>query len=369
MQKTILALIFLISTLIGCREEPSEEGTCQQNDFDSKFVGRNFNMGFSTWSFGPKEVDVAETYNFIKDNGDIYSEQIDGQIPWKEWMNGAPLPESFTNAIQYKVAHKILGRPLVLSVSLLNTARNELVEDLDGSLPPYQTLNDTQLREAYLKHVRYLVDNFSPTYLVFAMEVNELRIHDVAKWKDYKLMAEYIRMNLKGLYPNLKIAESFTLHNWFNPEVADKAGYIEEMKSYILHSDFAAISFYPFMKGLRTKNEFQQAFDFLHAQTNKPFAFVETCHLAEDLSIENFDLFIESNECDQNLYLETLLENAQQKDYEFVIWWAHRDYDALWETFPSEVKDIGKLWKDTGLLNESGTERVGYNTWQLVIKR
>jgi len=31
-------------------------------------------------------------------------------------------------------------------------------------------------------------------------------------------------------------------------------------------------------------------------------------------------------------------------------------------TFPEEVEDIGQIWRDTGLLDETGKERSGYNT-------
>jgi len=51
----------------------------------------------------------------------------------------------------------------------------------------------------------------------------------------------------------------------------------------------------------------------------------------------------------------------------FVIWWAHRDYDELWEIFPDEVNDIGKLWLDTGLVDESGQEKLAFETWKRVL--
>ena len=40
--------------------------------------------------------------------------------------------------------------------------------------------------------------------------------------------------------------------------------------------DFAAISFYPFLKGLSTNSEITEAFDFLHDNVSIPIAFAET---------------------------------------------------------------------------------------------
>jgi len=68
-------------------------------------------------------------------------------------------------------------------------------------------------------------------------------------------------------------------------------------------------------------------------------------------------------------YLETLAWNAYKQNYEFIIWWAHRDYDELWNTFPEDVKDLGKLWKDTGLLDENGNKRHSFESWQSLFQK
>ncbi len=72
---------------------------------------------------------------------------------------------------------------------------------------------------------------------------------------------------------------------------------------------------------------------------------------------------ISGSEIEQNIYLETLFENAKEQNYKFISWWAHRDYDALWETFPPDLLDVGQLWRNTGLLDESGNERLSKTTW------
>ncbi|MCW9714554.1 glycosyl hydrolase 53 family protein [Aliifodinibius salicampi] len=327
-------------------------------------------MGFSTWSYGPDQSDVDDTYQFISQNADIYSEQIDEYIPWSAWINNSSLPSEFEDIVQSKVAKKLPNQKLLLSVSLLNTDRSDLLSDYDGTIPSYNSLNDQKIEEAYFKHLDYLISELEPDYLVVAMEVNELLIKSESKWNEYKILMDNIRGRLKSAYPTLPLSESMTLHNWFNPEVPDPSAFISEISSYINQNlDYAAISFYPFFKGLRTKSDFQQPFDFLHNQTTQSIAFVETTHLAEDLTVEAFDVNIPSNACEQKDYLEELLNNAYNKNYEFVIWWAHRDYDELWATFPDEVKDIGKLWRDTGLLDEDGNQRPAYKTWKSVLNR
>jgi hypothetical protein len=368
--RTQLVLLFSFAIFSACEKETPVPGICANNNFEiEKFSPRSFKMGFTTWPYGPELPDVESTYAFIESNSDIYSEQVDAQIPWKSWINNTPLPQAFNDVLQFKLNARLKGHPLLLSISLLGNNRNELSEDFDGTIPAYQSFNDTHIREAYLKHVKYLVDKFSPDYLVFAMEVNELHLNAPSKWEGYKLMADYVRSQLKASYPSLRVAESFTLHGWFGAHLAGQNGHVQELRTMAAVSDFTAISFYAFMKGLKTQSEFQQAFDFLHAQAQKPIAFVETNHLAEDLSVEKFNVFLKGDQCEQNLYLETLLQNAQANGYEFIIWWAHRDYDAIWETLPANVKDLGKFWRDTGLLDETGKERKAYQTWKSVLNK
>ncbi len=96
---------------------------------------------------------------------------------------------------------------------------------------------------------------------------------------------------------------------------------------------------------------------------------VETSALAEDLIVPNLNVNIPASESQQRLFLEELLLNAHREDYAFIIWWCHRDYDALWQTFPPSVKDLGQLWRDTGLLDEDGNERISFGVWKEILLR
>ena len=364
-------LTIIILTFVSCskNDKITPIDNCVTENYFSEYNSKNFNMGFTTWSFGPNVEDVDDTYQFIKNNTDIYAEHIDSKIPWNAWIHNLTLPLEFTNEIDGRVSRRITNHKLLLSVSLLNAERSELAEDFDGTIPTYANLNDIKIENAYFKHIQYLVNQFSPNYLVIAIEVNELRLRTESKWGAYKLLIKNVKSRIKQLYPTLKISESISLHNLYEPPISNPTEYINEIVTYMNQMDFVSISFYPFLKNQHSDIEFQQTFDFLHNRINKPIAFVETSHIAENLSVQNLNLFIESNECEQNTYLETLLTNAQEHNYEFVIWWAYRDFDALWETFPPEVKDLGKLWRDTGLLDENGNKRLSFITWEYILNK
>lgn len=372
MKNTIITLLLPVISLLlhSCdKDDNNLIPDCPDNSSLEIINERGFKMGFSTWSYGPLSSDLESTYQFILNNADIYSEQIDDKIPWSALINNTAYPTEFVNDIDYRVSKKMDNHQLLLSVSLLNALRTDIAEDFDGTVPSYASLNDKTIEDAYFQYLTYLVDRLQPDYLVLAMEVNELWINTNSLWNQYKLLMENIRARIKESYPGLPLSESITLHNWFNPDVTNAEEYIAELTNYIEQLDFAAISFYPFIKQLDTTNDFQEAFDFLHSKVNKPVAFVETAHLSEDLSVPSFDLFIEGSKCEQKAYVETLLLNAYSHNYEFVIWWAHRDYDQLLQSFPEELREVGSLWRDTGLLNEYGEERPSYLTWQRIFSK
>lgn len=358
MKNTIFSTLLIILLCNCSKDEPTVVVQAE----------RDFKMGFTTWSYGPNLQDVNETYSFIGNNSDIYAEHIDNSIPWNAWINDLTLPTAFTSEISGRVNRKILGKELLLSVGLLNSSRDELVSDFDGAIPAYTNLDDTEIKDAYYKHINYLVTEFEPDYLVIAIEVNELSLRSPEKWDSYKNLILDVKSRIKQSYPDLKISESISLHNLYEPEVSTPENYIQSVFDHVNQNDFLAISFYPYLKNLSSKTEFQEAFDFLHSNAILPIAFVETAHIAEDLVIPNLNVSIDGNENDQNNYLEILIDNAENKDYKFTIWWAHRDFDTLWETFPDEVKDLGQIWRDTGLLDENGVERTAFSTWSNTFK-
>ena len=371
MYKSNFLLIILI-VLFGCKKDELQDLDNQNNsnsDFFSEYDTKNFDMGFTSWPYAPSIESVDNTYNFINENADIYCEHIDNNIPWKSWINDLPLPIEFTNDIIARQSRKIPNKKLVVSVSLLNFERYDLAFDYDGTTPNYTSMNDLHIEDAYFQHIKYIVTQLNPNYLIIAIEVNELLKNTPSKWDEYKLLIFNVKTRIQQEFPSLSISESITLHNLYEPDVTNPQQYIDKLVNYANTMDFVSISFYPYFKGLKTKEEFQNAFNFLHDKINQPIAFAETGHLSEDLIVNSYGISINGNENEQNNYLEKLLLNAQEENYEFVIWWTHRDYNELWETFPLELQDLGKLWISTGVINEDGLEKGAYSTWQIVLNK
>jgi len=364
----LLILSFVILCLSSCEEDPVIKEPIEVNcseivDFENQ-NSRSFKMGFTSWPYEFSSESSDDTYNFIKSNGDILTEHFDNYIPWKSLLSAGSLPKEFTDEIVYKSNQLEANIDMMLSISFLSGLRDGIAIDEDGDIPDFDNWSDESVYNAYSKHLIYMIEQFKPTHLVFGVEVNELYNKDQNRWQEYTQLANRIRNFLKENYPDILVSESITLHNLIANNLNED--YISDVITHTQQNDFTSVSFYPFLSGLSSIEEFQSAFDRLHELVNKPIAFVETGHIAEDLVNDFYNLNIASAPCEQRDYLKVLLQNAFVNDYLFVTWYAHRDYDALWEQFPASIKDIGQLWRDTGLLDEAGNKRPSYTLWKQI---
>lgn len=357
--KNFVFTVILFFTFVSC--DKKEDNETVDESFFSNVQNRTFEMGFTSWSYGPTLQNVNETYDFIENNGDIYTEHFDNKIPWEAWISGTDLPIEFVQEVEGRANRRVSENSLVLAVSLLNGNRDDLALDFDDSPPPYSEFDDTEIEDAYFNHLVYLIEAFQPDYLVAAVEVNELKLHSPEKWDGFLNFYSAVSVRINEAYPLIPLSASVSIHNFLDNQGTDTNGIIDFMNN----QDFAAISYYPFLHNALTVADFQATFEFLHQNIQVPIAFSETGYLAEDLVIPNYNVYIQGSQSSQNAYLQTLLNQAQLHQYLFVTWFSHRDYDALWETFPPEIQDLGKIWRDTGILDESGESRKSKTTWDI----
>lgn len=336
--------------------------SCKKNNPQKVIEQRTFNMGFSSSSFGTEDEQQEQTYDTIQQYGDIYLEEITSPIPWGPLVANTPLPTSFLDEISYKLNHKN-GDKMILGLNLLNSNRDNLQSDYAGNYPAFFYLNDQIIEDAYYRYVSYLIYRLKPDYLILSMDSNELLLNNKAIWGQYKALMAAVRNRVKNEFPELKVSQSISLHNWEQSSVTDVAAYNAEIVGFINNYDFAAISYYPFYNDQHDKKSFQKSLDFLHDKVKTPIAIVESGHIANNLeggAINN----TESNEKEQNEFLSTLLLNAHEHEYEFVIWSIHKDYDLFWESLPDWSQAKFKTNRDTGLKDELGNDRPAFITWK-----
>jgi len=328
-------------------------------------------MGFTSWPYAATAEAVQGTYAFIGTNADLVVEHLDDGVPWAESLRDAP----FSKAFQEKITARRKNRPprmkLLLSLTPLNVGRNALAESAgNGQRPPLpaelkdKPFNDPQLVRAYASYCRRMVEYFQPDFLLTGIEANELLNNQPKAWNPYRELSQQVQRGLREKFPQLPISESVTLHKLLDRQNHGLVEYRKQIQAFVEDHDFFAVSFYPFFLGLHTEKEFAEALDYLPRFTRRPIAITETGHPAEPLKIRTWNLDFPADAEEQAAFVRTLLSRAQAHRYRFVAWWTARDFDELWRTFPESVKDLGALWRDTGLIDQAGQPRPAYETWK-----
>ena len=210
---TYVLLLFIV--VFACKEpETTLEQDCESYPVlcaeEINFLG-----GFTAWPYAPDVQAVNSTYEFIQSQGTIYSEHIDANIPWQEWINRSELPIAFVNDIESRVQRRTANTKLTVSVSVLNSVRTDLALAYDGNVITYDSLNEERIIEAYVSHLSYITQKLQPDYLLVAIESNELLIQAPEKWPAFKKLMLAVRTQMKLKYPSLPIFESITLHNFY----------------------------------------------------------------------------------------------------------------------------------------------------------
>ena len=372
---TIVVPLLTMWVLSGWEQCPLSGLGFGEATLNAESGGRPFYLGFTSWASGPTPQAVSDTYDFISRNADVLTEHIEG-VPWSEALNDKPFAEGFQKNIEQRLKNRLKGLKLVLAVSPLNMGRNGLASyfGTQENLPlpkefEGKSFSDPIVKKAYLNYCQRMVDNFHPDYFIIGIETNELLRNTPQEWDHFVEFSKYMHGELKKKFPRLPMAQSVTLHVLLDKKLPNLEQYQKRIETFISDYDFNAISFYPFFMGLHYYDEFVVALRAIRQFGEKPIAISETGHPAEPIVAKTWNLNIPSSPEEQNEFIKALLNQAQADKYLFVTQFACRDYDELWKTFPEEVKDLGRLWRDTGLVDENNNKRLACQTWVSVLAK
>jgi hypothetical protein len=364
-------LLAALIGLAGCTSPRAEQPPLQTVQPPVGVTHRAFRMGFTSWPYAASIAAVQGTYVFIGANGDLLTEHLEEGVPWAEMLRDEPLPQWFLTKMEDRKRNRPPGVKLLLSLTPLNMGRNALAECAgEGQRPPLpaelqgKPWNDPNLVRGYTNYCLRMIELFRPDYALTGIEANELLNNKPAEWDAYVALSRQVQREVRRRFPGLPLSESITLHKLLDRANSSLPEYRAKIKALVAGHDFFAVSFYPLMLGLHKPQEFAAALDFLPTFTTKLIAFSETGHPAEPINIAAYKFQFPASPAEQAAYLRVLLSQAEAHRYLFVSYFTHRDFDALWQTFPDAVKDLGAIWRDTGLLTDSGTPRPACRLWQ-----
>lgn len=195
-------------------------GVCLLGMTPASAANRSFLMGttimadffqFKYESLGDKDMISIHVDDFIG-------------IPWTQFEHGSPLPASWVSqvaairdgaAVSGKVIYlalgplegrKILAKRVDDSGALVS---NWAPVDSSGCYPFATDSNATAYKSAYLNYVKYMVDQFHPTYLSIVIEMNIEFAACPAQKEAFKQWYTDLYHSVKEAYPSLVVFPTF----------------------------------------------------------------------------------------------------------------------------------------------------------------
>ena len=352
---------------------------------------------------------------------DIVSVHVDDflGIPWSNFRNGTVPPAAWVakwNMIRSSAA--ATGKVLYLAVSPLSNRRT-LIKDVDsdgnfitewapvdssGCYTFATDPNATNYKSAYIAYSKYVIDLIQPRFFSPAIEMNIPFSQCPAQKAAWIAWYTDVHNALKTTYPNLTIFPTFQMEHMYG--VADTVSscggstlypdcFQQRLQEILgIPADRIAFSHYPFTweyTGQSYQTISPNPFDQVQAATARKIWISETGWNAAKILVQyqpscGADLVPASIANDTKLqsHMAWLLQQAQSRQFEALIWWENRDYldGTVAATCPcggtndtctltSQFYAAGgatgelllRLFANMGLRYYDGTARPAYTDW------
>ncbi len=369
-----IALLTACALLTGCGGSSSgNEPQNPQGPSAPPAVTRAFDMGFTTWPYDATIEAVSFVNAETSARGDFVAHHLDGGIPWQAALDGVPYDPAVEAEIQSRLNNTPVDQRMYLAISPFNGGREGLADNWGAATneplsAPWDArdFDSPEVITAYTNFARDLITRFQPDYFNLGIEASELLANDLARYNRYVTFATQVSGTLRAEFPNLQLMTSVALKS---PDSATAAAIEASIGPLVDLVDVVGISVYPYVffdhadKGDPANLPSDWLSQVQRIADGKPVAIAETAWIAERLEVPAFSVDVAANESNQTDYMRELFAEAEALDAEFIVWWALVDFDALWSGVLGE-DPIARIWRDTGLFDESLNPRPALDAWQ-----
>jgi hypothetical protein len=359
MRKYALVILLLLITFTHTPAQPAES--------------RPFLLGFTPFPYEVSNEAVAYTYERISQDADLIVHHFDSGVPWTEALAGERYNINIINDWTFRRRSVPEAHQLMVTVTPIRLLRDGLAlyrgEAEDLPIPaPFDSyhFDHPDVIAAFIHYCDSIITFFQPDYFLFGIEVNLLMKNAPDQWDSYMVLHREVYAHLKATYPDLPAFVSLTgidlIDGYTDANHADQARALADV---LPHTDIVGLSIYPYMTGYLTNAIPTDLIDQLAALTEQPIAITETGYPAQDFAIVNGLLRIQfdSDEDKQAAWVRHVLDKAAEYEFEMVVNFVLRDYDALWRYIGAR-EDLTIAWRDTGLYSEDGSTRPALDIWR-----
>ncbi|MFQ5690352.1 MAG: hypothetical protein ACE5HQ_08785 [Gemmatimonadota bacterium] len=333
---------------------------------------RSFRMGFTPFPYAATPQAANDLYQKVRDNGDMIAHHLDGGIPWPEALAGTAYDPAVEAELTDRLARTDPSEPVYLAITPLNGTRDGLADYWGSSqgLPrpgPWAARNlaSPEVIDAFVNYSLDLIDRFQPRWFNYGIEVSELAFNNSGEFDRLLTFASQVYPRIKAAHPELPTFVSLAMKA---PDIARAFKLQLAWGALEPFSDYVGASVYPYIFFSQTNGDpATLAADWLTQlrvlARGKPIVVAETAWIAEPLLIPEFGVNVAAVPQNQSDYVDRLLSEADALGAEFVVWFFAVDFDRLWEGLLGR-DPVARIWRDTGLWDESLTARPALSAWR-----
>ncbi len=387
----LLMLSVLILAAIACENEEtnqptdrpasstsgSEPSSCDfpDADFSMPSQTRSFTMGFSRWPPAATQAAIERLNGFLDQHADMTLIHLDSGVPWPESLADDPFSEHVQNDWRSNLEAVPADHQLFVAITPLNIDRDGLAAyrgDKDNQNLPAdwkdRSLDDAEVKQAYLTYARRAIEFFNPEYLAIGIEVNLTVNAETGLWDQYRALHEYVYEALKEDYPDLPIFASFTYPDMQGDR--DDSAPAEEhqaaVRALLDHNDLLGLSVYPYSYIYGGDGSLPADYFDLARSYGLPVAITESGMPSQEFTA----FFVEYpfKVQHQTNYMETMLQQANRHGFRFVVNWAAIDFEELLEAIPFFMRDLARFWVYTGLQTTEGCDKPALTIWDAYLQ-
>lgn len=348
----LLAALFLTSTCDS--NDGSRSGTPSgQAEAEASTVStigpRSFAMGFSDVPAESSPAGLEDAYRRAGDHGELVL--IQRAPAWSSFLAGSEPEQALIDTMRNELA---LAELYELEFYLAIDPTNPIDRGEMAALPPAlegRDFTDQAVRDAYIGYVRYIAENYQPSYLALAVEVNLLFDQDAANYDAFLDVYTEAYAVAEEASPDSAVFVTFQYEELLGlPPLGGDHDPHWDLIDDFAPLDILALSSYP-------------GFSFDEADSI-PAGYYDQTREHSDLPIAIAEMGFSSNsgenvaggEDSQRLFLERVLVSASALDMAFVVWFLSVDPSYDLAVPFDELATVG-------LVTADGTEKPAWVAW------
>ena len=320
-----IIIIALIPLSFGCKKYEENSDILK-----IPFTDRDFKMGVVPIPLNWNESEIRDAFSLSTQCGEIVS--LSQKLGW----NTSDNIQLYHDDIELATSN---GLETIISIDVLNDERTSI-----GNLPNElagKDFSDISLRLFYKNEVIQIVENYNPTYLNLALEINGYYLSHPEDFFNFVTLYQETYDILKKINTDLIIAVTFQY------EVLTVNSQWDLLSAFNDKLDVLCLTSYPDLFNQGYKALPSNYYSVLENINNIPILFTEIGWQGKN------------NETDEVLQAEFIIDFIEQNkefDIELIVWSLLHD----WEN--------GGAFETMGLIDLSGRKKDAWNIWQEIFK-